>query len=285
MSYADKIGEYSTPKEGFRYAITDVTVKNIGTTDVSVSSSNAALKDSEGFTYDSTYASVSKEFIRQKLVPGDAARGNVVFEIPIAATGLKLIYTNSAYPASSRFVLPFVSSTPSGASSTQTPQATPTPTPTPIPTLPTVFSSCGFSVDITSGEMSGYVTYTDKSGKSDLLVAQSGQKLVHIKAGIYNGYTNKITTGSEDFEGTDETGKKYSLICPVDTYGNCKTGTTWTLPTYESLLTSQRISGNLVFSVPGTIKEFKLYYEVPSALRGGDCNAPEFFIARIPGGG
>jgi uncharacterized secreted protein with C-terminal beta-propeller domain len=81
-----------TAPPGKIYIMANVQVKNIGSDSLYASGGDFSIADSNGFKYDQSYASIDNEFHSQELFPNQRTSGIVMFEVPINATNLKLVY-------------------------------------------------------------------------------------------------------------------------------------------------------------------------------------------------
>jgi hypothetical protein len=83
--------EFDTVSPGSRWVALDTEVKNLSSSPQAVSSLACfELQDSENKTYTEELTSVGAQAPDGEVAPNGAKRGNIVFEVPSAATGLKL---------------------------------------------------------------------------------------------------------------------------------------------------------------------------------------------------
>jgi hypothetical protein len=83
--------EFETVAPGTRWVALDTEVKNLSSSPQAVSSLACfELQDSENKTYTEELASVGAQAPDGEVAPNGAKRGNIVFAVPTAATGLKL---------------------------------------------------------------------------------------------------------------------------------------------------------------------------------------------------
>ena len=78
---------------GKTYVIANVEVKNNASYDMYVSVANFSIVDHDDYKYDSMmFSSIEDRLSEQKLFPNHRTRGNVVFEVPVSAVNLKVVY-------------------------------------------------------------------------------------------------------------------------------------------------------------------------------------------------
>jgi hypothetical protein len=82
------------PKEGMKYLVLEVSIKNIGKREESISALFFQLSDEKGIRYSVSLASASlpTPLSGAKLLPGETARGKICFEVPKTITEATLIY-------------------------------------------------------------------------------------------------------------------------------------------------------------------------------------------------
>jgi len=82
------------PKEGMKYLVLEVSIKNIGRREESISALFFQLSDEKGVRYSVSIASASlpTPLSGAKLLPGETARGKICFEVPKTITEATLIY-------------------------------------------------------------------------------------------------------------------------------------------------------------------------------------------------
>lgn len=92
VSKTKKIGEFQEAEDGNTYVVIDLGIKNTTSSEyISFSGLlQTRLKDSEGYTYDQTFAATGRNLDGGQIAPGEVSRGDVVFEIPEDAAGLLL---------------------------------------------------------------------------------------------------------------------------------------------------------------------------------------------------
>mgnify|MGYP000083980634 CR=1 FL=1 len=93
LSFEDFIDIWK-PKEGMRYLVLEVSIKNIGKREESTSALFFAVSDEKGIRYTVSVETFSLPgcFSGAKLLPGEVARGKICFEVPDTITGATLIY-------------------------------------------------------------------------------------------------------------------------------------------------------------------------------------------------
>lgn len=104
--------EYFKPEEGKRFVSVDLTLENLGSTDFTVSSLLLfSLKDDTGQEYSISISGITASGGKSPdgtIIPGDKLRGQLVYEIPVNASGLVLIFEPNILGSSSvRFDLGF----------------------------------------------------------------------------------------------------------------------------------------------------------------------------------
>lgn len=92
VSKTDQIGEFQEAGSGNTFVVVRLAVKN--TTDDAYLNFSGFLqtlvKDGEDYTYDQTIAATGETFTGGQLVPGEVARGDLVYEVPKDASDLSL---------------------------------------------------------------------------------------------------------------------------------------------------------------------------------------------------
>lgn len=104
--------QYFAPDEGNRFISVDLTIENLGSDDFIVSSLMLfALKDDTGQEYSISISGIAASDGKSPdgtIIPGDKLRGQLVYEIPVDASGLVLIFEPNILGSSSvRFDLGF----------------------------------------------------------------------------------------------------------------------------------------------------------------------------------
>jgi hypothetical protein len=84
---------YRQPKEGTRWIAVDVTVRNIGTAELSYNPFYAKLKAADNREYSATVGVAEPDLGAGKQQPGDATRGWITFELPADTQPALLVYT------------------------------------------------------------------------------------------------------------------------------------------------------------------------------------------------
>ncbi|UPV74163.1 DUF4352 domain-containing protein [Halorussus limi] len=88
----EQLGEFSKASSGNTFVVVRLAVKNT-TTDAYLDFSGflqTRLKDGSDYTYDQTITASGRTFTGGQLVPGEVARGDLVYEVPKDASGLTL---------------------------------------------------------------------------------------------------------------------------------------------------------------------------------------------------
>ncbi|HET9495630.1 MAG TPA: DUF4352 domain-containing protein [Chloroflexia bacterium] len=82
-------GQFFKPDAGHEYIVLDLTYENTTDREVAVSSLlSASVKDSTGQKYTLALGGADKSSPDGSIAPGDRARGEIAFEVPVDATGL-----------------------------------------------------------------------------------------------------------------------------------------------------------------------------------------------------
>lgn len=85
--------QYIKPKEGNTYVIVNASIENKGKEKAHVSTMlQMYLKDSEGTKYNNTIGPETNGSLDGEIVAGDKTKGEVAFEVPTTATGLKFYF-------------------------------------------------------------------------------------------------------------------------------------------------------------------------------------------------
>ena len=85
---------YEPDTPGYIWAWVDISIKNVGTEEISTNTLYAHLKDSQGYVYERTRTTDPKHLKLMDLPPGGTIRGTVYFEIPPDATIVAFIWYN-----------------------------------------------------------------------------------------------------------------------------------------------------------------------------------------------
>jgi hypothetical protein len=86
-------GQFFKPDAGHEYIVLDLTYENTTDREVAVSSLlSASVKDSTGQKYTLALGGTDKSAPDGSIAPGDRARGEIAFEVPVDAAGLVVTY-------------------------------------------------------------------------------------------------------------------------------------------------------------------------------------------------
>jgi hypothetical protein len=85
---------YNTPKSGKEYVIVNVSIRNLGTGEVSYNPYDFKVQDANGAQEGITYASLDDSLNSGTLAPGGKVTGSMPFEVPVGDNA-KLIYQSS----------------------------------------------------------------------------------------------------------------------------------------------------------------------------------------------
>lgn len=83
---------FATAKEGNVFLVAEVLIENTATDKAPYNPLYFKVKDAEGFEYTSTLIAPDPTLKSGELAAGEKARGNVAFEVPVAAKDLVLTY-------------------------------------------------------------------------------------------------------------------------------------------------------------------------------------------------
>lgn len=85
--------EFMKPKEGFTYLIVDATIENKSNEKINASTLlQMYVKDEQGTKYTPTIGAKTTGSLDGEILAGDKTKGEVVFEVPATATGLKFYF-------------------------------------------------------------------------------------------------------------------------------------------------------------------------------------------------
>jgi hypothetical protein len=85
---------YEPDNTGFVFAWVDVSLKNVGTEDVSTNKLYTHLKDTSNYMYGNVYTSSPKEWDLVDLPPGETLRGEIYFEVPAEAVVDRFVWSS-----------------------------------------------------------------------------------------------------------------------------------------------------------------------------------------------
>lgn len=85
---------YSTPKAGKEFVVVNVTIRNLGTDEVSYNPFDFKVQDANGAQESSTFASLDDSLSSGTLAPNGKVTGSMPFEVP-EGTAAKLIFQPS----------------------------------------------------------------------------------------------------------------------------------------------------------------------------------------------
>lgn len=94
---------YSRPKKDHKWIGVDVLIEATGTKELLVNQLSAKVTDSEGVVHNASYATQSScgdHFKSARLNNGEKAKGWLIFEVPKAAKGFTMTYTERSYTES-----------------------------------------------------------------------------------------------------------------------------------------------------------------------------------------
>jgi hypothetical protein len=85
---------YSTPKTGKEFVVVNVTIRNLGTDEVSYNPFDFKVQDANGAQESETFASLDDSLNSGTLAPGGKVTGSIPFEVPTGDEA-KLIFQPS----------------------------------------------------------------------------------------------------------------------------------------------------------------------------------------------
>lgn len=85
---------YSTPKAGKEYIVVNVTIRNLGTDEVSYNPFDFKVQDADGAQESSTFATLDDSLSSGTLAPNGKVTGSMPFEVP-KGSNAKLIFQPS----------------------------------------------------------------------------------------------------------------------------------------------------------------------------------------------
>lgn len=90
VTATEKLGEYQQADSGNEFKVVRLAIKNVSSGEFINFSGllQTRLKDSEGYTYQQTFALAGRSFRGGQLAPGEVSRGDIVYEVPKDASSL-----------------------------------------------------------------------------------------------------------------------------------------------------------------------------------------------------
>lgn len=85
--------DYDKPESGKEYVFVEVTITNEGKNSISYNTFDFKMQDSNGVQKTETYTMSTNKLNSGDLAPGGKITGNLVYDVPTGATGLKLLFT------------------------------------------------------------------------------------------------------------------------------------------------------------------------------------------------
>jgi hypothetical protein len=136
-------------------------------------------------------------------------------------------------------------------------------------------SQCGFDIMLDSVKKSKDIVYTGSNGDPAPLILTSDEYLVVPYVVITNNFNHSVRVSFTDFILEDQNEIIYTARCPNRTendFVSCQEGDEWHLGS-KYIQTSEKIERNLIFFVPDTSTNLKLYYSMPiNLLNYYNCN-------------
>lgn len=100
-----QLGEFQTAKSGKEYVVVNVTIKNVGDSQVTYNPLDFKLQDSNGAQESMTFAVLDDSLNSGELVAGGKVIGSIPFEAPAGDQGLKLIYQGNFWSQQDKIVV------------------------------------------------------------------------------------------------------------------------------------------------------------------------------------
>ena len=136
-------------------------------------------------------------------------------------------------------------------------------------------SQCDFDIILDSVKKSREIIYTGSDGNPQPLVLPPNEYLVVPYVVISNNFDYSVRVGFSDFVLEDQNKIIYTARCPNRTendFESCQEGDEWHLGS-KYVQPSEKIERNLIFFVPNTSTDLKLYYSMPTnILNYYNCN-------------
>ena len=85
--------DYDKPESGKEYVLVEVTITNEGSSSISYNTFDFKMQDSDGVQKTETYTMSTNKLNSGDLAPGGKITGNLTYDVPTGATGLKLLFT------------------------------------------------------------------------------------------------------------------------------------------------------------------------------------------------
>ncbi|MFA5030369.1 MAG: DUF4352 domain-containing protein [Patescibacteria group bacterium] len=83
---------YDKPESGREYVLAEVTITNEGKSSISYNTFDFKMQDSNGVQKTEAYTMATNKLNSGDLAPGGKITGNLVYDVPLDATGLKLLF-------------------------------------------------------------------------------------------------------------------------------------------------------------------------------------------------
>ncbi len=85
--------DYDTPESGKEYVLVEVTITNEGTDSVPYNTYDFKMQDNNGVQKTEAFTMVENSLSSGDLASGGKITGNLVYDVPLDATGLKLLFS------------------------------------------------------------------------------------------------------------------------------------------------------------------------------------------------
>lgn len=85
--------EYDKPESGKEYVLVEVTITNEGKKSISYNTFDFKIQDSNGVQKTEAFTMATNKLNSGDLAPGGKITGNLVYDVPTGATGLKLLFS------------------------------------------------------------------------------------------------------------------------------------------------------------------------------------------------
>lgn len=83
---------YDKPEAGREYVLVEVTITNEGKSSISYNTFDFKMQDNNGVQKTEAYTMATNKLDSGDLAPGGKITGNLVYDVPTGATGLKLLF-------------------------------------------------------------------------------------------------------------------------------------------------------------------------------------------------
>lgn len=144
-----------------------------------------------------------------------------------------------------------------------------------------ISSQCGIDVKVDSVTISKDILYRNSDGDMTPLSLLFNETFVVPYIEITNNFKYSVRGSFLDFVLEDQDGTTYQARCPsetVDDFEACQQGDNWHFGS-KFIPIGEKREGNLIFFVPDTASEIKLFYTIP--LNRYDCKTTERIMWKL----